>query len=146
MIFLPSLVDDGDTDSAGDNDPSVQDDTIHNGDIQHAPPPPQVPPAVPALTPPLDILDIFHRTSCYDLKSLFQHTETLQRIHVHVPSKRTGGEARRQLLKQRAAKIPRSVCEAFAFSTSQTISEEDTAAVLETFGSVRYPHVQLQDY
>ncbi len=32
--------------------PSVQDDTIHNGDIQHAPPPPQAPPAVQHAPPP----------------------------------------------------------------------------------------------
>jgi hypothetical protein len=49
-------------------------------------------------------------------------------ISVHVPSERASGEARRTILKARAAKIPRSVSEVFAFSTIRTISDEDTAA------------------
>lgn len=135
--FVPALVDDDDSDPADDNDPSVQDDTILNGFDQHVPPAPQAPPAILAPPPPLDILDFLHRTSSYDLQSVFQLAEKLPSVPVHVPSERAGGEARRQQLKQRAAKIPRSVSEVFAFSTSRTISDEDTAAVLETFGNVR---------
>ncbi len=137
------MVDDGDSDPADDNDPSdqdeIRDDTICSKYILHAPPPPpQVPPAPQAPSPPLDILNFLHKTSSYDLRTLFQYTETLPRIPVHVPSERAGGEARRTILKARAAMIPRSVSKVFAFSTSRTISDEDTAAVLETFGNVRY--------
>ncbi len=140
-----SLVDDGDSDRdpADDIYPSdqdeIRDDTICSEDIPHAPPPPpQVPAAPQAPSPPVDILNFLHKTSSYDLRTQFQYTETLPRIPVHVPSERAGGEARRTILKARAAKIPRSVSEAFAFSKSRTISDEDTAAVLETFGNVRY--------
>ncbi len=142
MLFGTALVDDGDSDPANDNDPSDQDDirdyTLCNEDIPHAPPPPQAPPAPQAPSPPLDILNFLHKTSSYDLQTLFQYTDTLPRFPVHVPSERVGGEARRAILKARAAKIPRSVSEGFAFSTSRTISDEDTAAVLETFGNIRY--------
>ena len=102
--FVPALVDDDDSDPADDNDPSVQDDTILNGLDQHVPPAPQAPPAILAPPPPLDILDFLHRTSSYDLQSVFQLAEKLPSVPVHVPSQRAGGEARRQQLKQRAAK------------------------------------------
>ena len=94
--FVPALVDVDDSDPADDNDPSVQDDTILNGFDQHVPPSPQAPPAVLAPPPPLDILDFLHRTSSYDLQSVFQLAETLPSVPVHVPSERAGGEARRQ--------------------------------------------------
>ena len=45
-----------------------------------------------------------------------------------------GGESRREILKSKAKNISRSVCETFAYATSRTISEEDTA---ETFSNVR---------
>ncbi len=54
----------------------------------------------------------------------------------HVPSERPAGEARREILKSSAANITRSVSEVFAFATSRTLSCEDTAVVLETFGNV----------
>ncbi len=64
VFFGSTLVDDGDSDPADDNESSVQDeirdDTIHNKDILNAPPPPQAPPALQAPTPPLDILDFLH--------------------------------------------------------------------------------------
>jgi hypothetical protein len=126
------LVDDGDADPADDNDPSdqddIRDDTNCSENIPHAPPPPpQAPPAPQAPSPPLGILNFLHKTSTYDLRTLFQYTETLPRIPVDIPSERAGGEARRTILKARAAKIPRSISEVFAFSTSRTISDEDTA-------------------
>ncbi len=62
MLFGPALIDDSDSDPADDNDPSVQDDTIHNGFNQHVPPPPQAPSAIQASPPPLDILLHFHWT------------------------------------------------------------------------------------
>ena len=78
--FVPALVDVDDSDPADDNDPSVQDDTILNGFDQHVPPSPQAPPAVLAPPPPLDILDFLHRTSSYDLQSVFQLAETLPSV------------------------------------------------------------------
>ncbi len=68
------------------------------------PPPPQEPPALQAPLP-LDILDFLHKTPSYDLRTLFQYTDTLPRIAVYVPSECAGGEARRIILKARAAKI-----------------------------------------
>ncbi len=118
------MVDDGDSDSADDNDDSdqddIRDDRICSEDIPHAPPPPpQAPPAPQAASPPQDIFNFLHKTFSYDLRTLFQYTEMLPRIPVHVPSERAGGEARRTILKSRAAKIPRSVSEVFAFSKSR---------------------------
>ncbi len=55
---------------------------------------------------------------------------------MHVPCERPGGGARRAILKASAANIPRSVSEVFAYSTSRTLSAEDTAVVLETFSNV----------
>jgi hypothetical protein len=134
------LVDDGDSDPADDNNPSAQDDirddSICKEDIQHAPPPPQAPAALQTL-PPLDILDFLHKTFSYDLQALFQYSDTLPCVAVHVPSERAGVEALRKILKARAANIPRSGSESFAFSTSRIISDEDTAAVLEKFVSIR---------
>ncbi len=76
MLFGTALVDDGDSDSADENDPSDQqttrDDTNCNEDIPHAPPPPQAPPAPQAPPPLLDILNFLHKTSSYDLQTLFQ--------------------------------------------------------------------------
>ena len=63
--------------------------------------------------------------------------ENVPPIPRHVPSERPGGESRREILKSRATNISRSVCENFAYATSRTISEEDTAAILETFSNVR---------
>jgi len=89
--FVPALVDDDDSDPADDNDPSVQDDTILNGFDQHVPPAPQAPPAILAPPPPLDILDFLHRTSSYDLQSVFQLAEKLPSVPAHVSSERAGG-------------------------------------------------------
>ena len=61
-----------------------------------------------------------------------------QNQRVHIPFERPGGDARRAIMKARAANVPRSVSEGFALVTSRTISAEDTAVILETFGNVRY--------
>ncbi len=68
-----------------------------------------MPPAPQAPPPLLDILNFLHKTSSYDLRTLFQYTDTLPRIPVHVPSERAGGEVRRKIVKARAAKLSRSV-------------------------------------
>ena len=69
--------------------------------LDHPASPPQPPPPPP---PPFDMVDFMHAAGSYDLKK--------------VPSERAGGEARRQNLKSRAANIPRSLSEVFAFATS----------------------------
>ena len=94
---------------------------------------PQPPPPLP---PPFDMVDFMHEAGSYDLKKVLTTDQVVPSIPLHVPSERAGGEARRQNFKSRAANIPRSVSEVFAFATSRTISAEGTAVVLETFGNV----------
>ena len=50
-------------------------------------------------------------------------------IQVHVPSERPGSEARRKIMKARAANVTQaqSVSELLTYSTSHTISAEGTA-------------------
>jgi hypothetical protein len=86
--------------------------------------------------PPFDMVDFMHAAGSYDLKKVLTTDQVVPSIPLHVPSERAGGETRRQNLKSRAASIPRSVSEVFGFATSRTISAEDTAVVLETFGNV----------
>ena len=91
----------------------------------------------PAPPPPFDMMEFMHKTSSYDIMEVFRLTDAMPLIPVHVPCERPGGEARRAIMKARAASVTRSVSETFAYATSRTISEEDTAVVLETFGNVR---------
>ena len=65
----------------------------------------------------------------------------MQDCPVHVPSKSPGGHARRQMLKQRASTISRSQAEAFAFSTSTTLSQEDTDNFLQAFWKYNSIHM-----
>ena len=53
-----------------------------------------------------------------------------------VPSERFLGESRREQLKRKAAPLSRSLCEAFSFVTSKTMSIKDTRNVIQTFGNV----------
>ena len=96
---------------------------------------------MPALRPnhetPFDMQEFMHMSSSYDLDKVFRMAENVPPIPRHVLSERPGGESRREILKSRATNISRSVCETFAYATSRTISEEDTAAILETFSNVR---------
>ena len=79
-----------------------------------------------------------HKTSSYDLQQVFQLADSMPVIPVHIPCKRPGGEARRAIMKARAANATRSVSEVFGLVTSRTISAEDTAVILETFGNVSW--------
>jgi hypothetical protein len=90
--------------------------------------------ACPQPHPPFDMVDFMHKSSSYDMQKVLAEDDGF--IPRHVPSERPGGEARRAILKSSAANITRSVSEVFAFATSRTISCEDTAVVLETFGNV----------
>ena len=120
----------GDSDS--DSDPDNSDEPEEPGSMDDPSPPVTV--ADPQPDPPFDMVDFMHKSSSYDMHKVFALDDgSLPR---HVPSERPGGEARRQILKSRAANITRSVSEVFAYATSRTISCEDTAVVLETFGNV----------
>jgi hypothetical protein len=125
----------GDSDDGGidlDNDlPDIRDELEDPGSMDDMSPPVAV--AYPP-RPPFDMIDFMHQSSSYDMRKVFAVDDSS--IPRHVPSERPGGEARRAILKSSAANIPRSVCEIFAFATSRTISCEDTAVVLETFGNV----------
>ena len=101
----------------------------------HANPNPS--PALPAPPPPLafDMMAFMHKASSYDIMEVIRQAEAMPLIPLHVPSERPGGEARMEIMKARAANITRSVSEVFAYSTSRTISADDTAVVLETFGT-----------
>ena len=93
--------------------------------------------------PPFHMVDFLHQTSSYNLIQVFQDAQAMPVIPVHIPCERPGGEARRAIMKARAHTVPRSVCETFAFCSSRTISAEDTAVVLETFGNVRLNNILL---
>ena len=129
----------GDSD---DGDDGLHDDLLDNrdelegsGSLDAPAPPIRVTDPLPR--PPFDMVDFMHKSASYDLQKVFS-TAADDDVHPrHVPSERPGGEARREILKSRAANIPRSVSEIFAYATSRTISGEDTAVVLETFGNVR---------
>jgi hypothetical protein len=83
-----------------------------------------------------DMIDFMHQSAAYNMQQVLQQAEDLPPIPPHVFSERSGGEARRVMLKSRTSTITRSVSEVFAYSTSRTISAQDTAVVLETFGNV----------
>ena len=55
----------------------------------------------------------------------------------NIPSERCGGEARRANLKRKARYITRSVAETFAYCTSNTVSTQNAADILQTFTNVR---------
>ena len=99
---------------------------------------PQITVSDPQPRPPFDMVDFMQKSANYDLHKVFSTAQDDDDLGTrHVPSERPGGEARREILKSRAANISRSVSEVFAYATSRTISGEDTAVVLETFGNVR---------
>ena len=92
--------------------------------------PPNPPPA-------FDMVEFLHESASYDLVKVLEGVGAVPPIPCHVPCERPGGEARREILKDRAQNISWSDCETFAYATSRTNSAEDTAAVLETFSNVR---------
>ena len=137
-IFQPAI---GDSDEEEDKDVENEEmeDTGPEAEIQH--PSPVLPnPATSNVypPPPFHMVEFMHKTSSYNLMQVFQDAQSMPFIPVHIPCERPGGEARRAIMKARAATVPRSVCEPFAFCTSRTISAEDTAVILETFGNVRF--------
>ena len=128
--FGDSDDDDLDLDDQGDN----MEDVCPDEEI----PDRVIPNPSPASRPaPFDMMEFMHKTSSYDIMEVIRLAEAMPLIPLHVPSERPGGEARKEIMKARAANVTRSVSEVFAYSTSRTISAEDTAVVLETFGNVR---------
>ena len=124
----------------------------HNG-----PPILQQPPALP----PFDFLAILRRSggNTSELLASLREADTyLPPGPIHVYSERAGGAVRldivhivhishivtnkhfchrREVLKQRASNFSRSVCETFAFATSETISIESGNRLLQAVGNVR---------
>jgi hypothetical protein len=92
------------------------------------------------------MIAFMHQSAAYDMQQVLQQAEHLPPIPPHVFSERSGGEARRVMLKSRTSTITRSVSEVFAYSTSRTISAQDAAVVLETFGNVSNLLISCQDY
>ena len=133
--MIPSFGDSDDEDIQQDSEPREEPDH----DIMHPSPlrPPLPPPRPLPPPPPLDMALFLQRTSNYDLDKVFETAAAVPPIPQHVPTERPGGDARRAVMKARAAGLTRSVSEVFALTTSRTMSTEDTAVILETFGNVR---------
>ncbi len=97
------------------------------GSSAHDPPSKSKSPSAPCARPvpesDFDMIDFMHQSAAYDMQQVLQQAEDLRvpPIPPHVFSERPGGEARREMLKSR---------------TSRTISAQDAAVVLETFGNV----------
>jgi hypothetical protein len=110
------------------------------GNSAHDPPSQSKSPSAPCARPvpesDFDMIDFMHQSAAYDMQQVLQRAEDLPPIPPHVFSERSGGEARREMLKSRTSTVTRSVSEVFAYSTSRTISAQDVAVVLETFGNV----------
>ncbi len=97
------------------------------GNSAHDPPsesksPSSAPCARPVPESDFDMIDFMHQSAAYDMQQVLQQAEDLPPIPPHVFSERSGGEARRVMLKSRTSTITRSVSEVFAYSTSRTIS------------------------
>ena len=131
--FAPAF---GDSDEDDINPEDSLMDILDEGPGSLHQPSSPVPVSCPPPSPPFDMVDFMLKSSSYDMPNVFKSAEEVPSIPRHVPSERPGGEARRDALKSRASNFTRSVCEVFAFSTSRTLSAEDTAVVLETFGNV----------
>ena len=58
-------------------------------------------PALPAPPPPLafDMMEFMHKASSYDIMEVIREAEAMPLIPLHTPSKRPGGEARREIMK-----------------------------------------------
>ena len=70
-------------------------------------------PHIPVIRPnpqmPFNMEEFMHMSSSYDLDKVIRMAEYVLPIPRHVPSERTGGESRREILKSRAKNISRSV-------------------------------------
>ena len=130
-------------------------------DLQpHMGPPILQQPGPPAL-PPFDFLAIMRRSggNTSELLASLREADTyLPPGPIHVYSERAGGAVRlyivhivhishivpnklfchrREVLKHRASNFSRSVCEVFAFATSETVSIESGNRLLQAVGNVR---------
>ncbi len=109
----------GDSDDEGND---LDDNVLDNRDADHEvegpdsmdEPSPPARVAHPQPHPPFDMVNFMHKSSSYDMQTFAEDDHSLPR---HVPSECPGGEARREILKSRAADIPRSVSEVFAYAT-----------------------------
>ena len=95
------------------------------GNSAHDPPSESESPSAPCARPVpksnFDMIDFMHQSASYDMQQVLQQAEDLPPIPPHVFSERSGGEARRVMLKSRTSTVTRSVSEVFAYSTSRTI-------------------------
>jgi hypothetical protein len=143
----------GDSDDEGGQDPSFDggpdlagtdvEPDAHDPAPVTAAPDPQAPLPGPASTPPFHFMNFISKTGGANFQTCIKDMDRqMQDYPLHVPSERPGGHARRELLKQRASTISRSQAEAFAFSTSKTLSLEDTDDFLQAFGNV-IQHIQV---
>ena len=139
-------------DDPADGGSALDDLQPHNG-----PPILQQPPALP----PFDFLAILRRSggNTSELLASLREADTyLPPGPIHVYSERAGGAVRldivhivhfshivtnkhfchrREVLKQRASNFSRSVCEIFAFATSETVSIESGNRLIQAVGNVR---------
>ena len=86
----------------------------------------------------LDMRKVMFTAGGPDYDRVLQETD----VHIgadasNIPSERCGGEARRANLKRKARHIARSVAETFAYCSMRTVSIEEAAEILQTFGNVR---------
>jgi hypothetical protein len=139
-------------DDPADGGSALDDLQPHNGQ-----PILQQPPALPSF----DFLAILRRSggnTCELLHSIREADTYLPPGPIHVYSERAGGAVRlhivhivyflhivtnkhfyyrREVLKHRASNFSRSVCEVFAFATSETVSIESGNRILQAVGNVR---------
>ena len=104
-----------------------------------SPPEDLLPPAAPNLPgpPQLDMCKVMHAAGGPDYLAVLHNTDEHMGPHSgKIPSERCGGEVRRANLKRKASNIARSVAETFAYCTLKTVSIEEAANILETFGNV----------
>ena len=109
---------------------------------QHSPSEDLQPPAAPEQgdihsQPQLDMREVMRAAGGPNFLTVLHNTDVHMGPHSDkIPSERCGGEARRANLKRKARHIARSAAETFAFSTLRTVSIEEAADILETFGNV----------
>ena len=145
--------DDSDDDEEGvhpASDPEPQSEPELNAPDPPSPPSQAAPPLLqpgPASAAPFDFMNFMAKTGGKDISACVKDMDRQMQDHpVHVPSERPGGHTRRKEMKKRAAPISRSATEAFAFSTSTTLSVGDTDRFLEAFGNVnQFVYVTLPE-
>ncbi len=105
--MIPAFGDSDDEDIQQDSE--LREEPDHDSDIMHrsplCPPPPPRRPLPPS--PPLDMALFLQRTSNYDLQKVFETAAAVTPIPQHVLSERPGCDARRAVMKARAAELTR---------------------------------------